>query len=164
MFALASVASVYAHCGNYTEADVLADELVALSDEKGAAPWKAHGMLARGTHFAVNGKTADAIEMLTSGLTLMRSTGTTVYIPGRLAYLAKAYADLGQLDDAWRSIDEALTAVETTQERWREADILQIAGEIALVPLKRDATKAETYFEHALEVARRQFDRSLNQS
>ena len=32
-------------------------------------------------------------------------------------HLARAYADLGQFDDAWRCIDEAMTAVETTKER-----------------------------------------------
>jgi tetratricopeptide (TPR) repeat protein len=42
MFALAIATSVYALCGNYSEADALTDELVALSDEKGAAYWKAH--------------------------------------------------------------------------------------------------------------------------
>jgi hypothetical protein len=50
--------------------------------------------------------------------------------------------------------DEAMTAVETTKERWREADILQIAGEIALLSPARDAGKAGTYFKCALAVAR----------
>jgi predicted ATPase len=52
--------------------------------------------------------------------------------------------------------DEAMTAVETTKERWREADILQIAGEIALLSPTRDAGKAGTYFKRALAVARQQ--------
>jgi len=32
-------------------------------------------------------------------------------------YLIKAYADVGQFDDAWRSIGEAMTTMETTKER-----------------------------------------------
>ena len=55
--------------------------------------------------------------MITSGLTAMRSTGATAFIPGYLSYLARAYADLGRFDDAWRSIDEAMTAVETNERK-----------------------------------------------
>ena len=66
------------------------------------------------------------------------------------------YAKLGQFDDARRCIDEAMTAVETTKEKWCEADIHRIAGEIALMSPKLDAAKAETYFERALTIARQQ--------
>jgi len=47
--------------------------------------------------------------------------------------LAKAYAKLGRFDDAWRCIDEAMTAVETTKETWCEAELNRTAGEIALM-------------------------------
>ena len=41
-------------------------------------------------------------------------------------------------------------------ERWCEAEIHRIAGEIALISTDSDATKAEAYFERALAVAREQ--------
>jgi predicted ATPase len=49
-----------------------------------------------------------------------------------------------------------MTAVRTTKERWREADICHIAGEIALKSSEPDAAKAESHFERALAVARAQ--------
>ena len=49
-----------------------------------------------------------------------------------------------------------MTAVETTKERWFEAEVNRIAGEIALKSPKPDAAKAEAYFERALSVARQQ--------
>jgi predicted ATPase len=70
--------------------------------------------------------------------------------------LASAYADVGRLDDAWRCIREAMTAVETTKETWHEAEVNRMAGEIALKSPEPDAAKAETYFERALAVAREQ--------
>jgi predicted ATPase len=73
-----------------------------------------------------------------------------------LSFLSRAYADIGQFDDAWRCIDEAMTMVETTKERWHEAEVNRIAGEIALKSPERDAAKAQTYFERALSVARQQ--------
>ena len=70
--------------------------------------------------------------------------------------MARAYADLGRFDDACRCIDEAITAVRTTKERWFEAELNRVAGEIALKSPKWDAAKAEAYFERALFVARQQ--------
>jgi hypothetical protein len=55
---------------------------------------------------------------------------------------------LGRFDDAWRFIDEGLTAVETTKERGGE--INRIAGEIALMSPEPDAAKAEEYFKRSL--------------
>jgi predicted ATPase len=67
-----------------------------------------------------------------------------------------AYADLGQFDDAWCCISEAIVAVEKTKERWFEAEVNRIAGEIALKSPKRHTAKAEAYFDRALAVARKQ--------
>ena len=77
-------------------------------------------------------------------------------MPWRLSNLARAYAELGQFDDAWRSIDEAMTAIEITKERSREAEVHRVAGEIALKSPVPDATRAQAYFERALVVAREQ--------
>ena len=73
-----------------------------------------------------------------------------------MSHLAGAYAELGQFEDAWRCIGEAMTAMETTKERWCEAEIYRVAGEIALMSPEPDAAKAQAYFERALAVARKQ--------
>ncbi len=49
-----------------------------------------------------------------------------------------------------------MTAMETTQEKWHEAEVNRVAGEIALKSREPDETKAEGYFERALTVARQQ--------
>jgi hypothetical protein len=46
--------------------------------------------------------------------------------------LANAHAQLGQIDDAWRCIGEAISTIEATKERWFEAEVNRIAGAIAL--------------------------------
>ena len=71
-------------------------------------------------------------------------------------YLAMAYAELGQLDDARRCIDDAIEKVERSKEKWCEAEVHRIAGEIALKSLAPDPEKAEAYFDRALAVARQQ--------
>ena len=73
-----------------------------------------------------------------------------------MSYLARAYAELGQFNDAWRCIREAIATVETTKERWCEAEVHRVAGEIALKSPEPDTAKAESYFERALAIARQQ--------
>ena len=156
MYALLHVSFTHIHCGNYATANGVLNELAGLAGEKGALFWKAHGTAQQGCLFGLIGKASNAVERLTSGITAFRLTGSTSWMPTRLSYLAKAYADLDQFDEASRYIGEAMTAVETTKERWWEADIYRMAGEIALISSEPDAAKAEAYFERALEVARKQ--------
>src|ERR1700758_2062569 len=106
--------------------------------------------------FAVAGKASDAVPIITSGLTALRSTLSTNWMPLYLSYWGIAYAELHRFDDACRCLGEAMTAVETTKERWFEAEANRIAGEIALRSPEPDATKARDYFERALAIARQQ--------
>ena len=156
MYVLFSAVVNHIRCGNSTTAHAQVDELIALADEKGALYWKALGTATRGWLFTETGKASDAIRAITSGITSLRSTGAILYEPRHLWYLAMAYAELGQPDDARRCIDDAIDKVERSKEKWCEAEVHRIAGEIALKSPAPDAAKAEAYFERALAVARQQ--------
>ena len=132
MYALMFTSYPHIYRGNYATATEQLDELVALADEKGALFWKTTGMLIKGAVLALTGRAASAVQMITSGITALRSTGASSTLPFYLSCLATAYAELGQFDDAWRCVGEAMTAVETTKERLWEAEVHLIAGEIAL--------------------------------
>jgi predicted ATPase len=77
-----------------------------------------------------------------------------------LSNLAIAHAELDHFEDAWRCFSEAIAAVKSSKDKWCEADINRLAGEIALKSPEADATKAQAYFERALAVAREQQARS----
>ena len=156
MYALNQTAFTHIFCGNYATANAQLDEVVALADEKGALYWKALGIALQGCVLALSGKASDAVHVIASGITALRSTGATIFVPLYLSHLTRAYAELGQVDDAWRCICEAITTIETTKERWLEAEVHRTAGEIALLSANQDAAKAEAYFERALAVARQQ--------
>jgi predicted ATPase len=158
MYVLTIGRLAHIYCGSYSVAKTQSDEVVALADEKAAAFWKAFGMMNQGWLAAVTGKASEAVGMLTSGINAWRSTGSTVWMPLYLSHLARTYSELGQLDDAWRSVGEAMAAVETTKERWCEAEVHRIAAEIALKSAQSD--RAEANFERALSVARAQHAKS----
>jgi predicted ATPase len=127
-----------------------------LAEEKGAPFRKAEGVLRQGYILTLMGKATEAVEMVTSGIDLWRSAGSTIFTPEHEFMLAIAHADSGQFDDAWRCIGEAMTVMQATKERWCEPEIHRVAGEIALKSPQRDEAKAQAHFERALTVARAQ--------
>ena len=143
-------------CGNYSAAAAQADEIVTLANAKGSELWNACGLEVQGCLAGLTGRALDAVQIITSGLSALQSTGLTLWMPVWVSYLARAYADLGQFGDAWRCIGEAMATVETTGEIWYEAELHRMAGEIAVLSPERDAAKAQAYFEHSLAVAREQ--------
>ena len=161
MHALNAATMTHVWCGNYVAAKAQYDEQLALADEKGTPVWKAWGVVNKGSLLASIGRASNAVQMITSGIAALRSTGARLAMPRLLSSLAKAYAELGQFDDAWRCIGEAMSETETSGQRSGEAEILQTAGEIALMSPERDVAKAEAYFERALSVARQQQAKSL---
>jgi predicted ATPase len=69
---------------------------------------------------------------------------------------AGSEAKLGRRDDAWHLIRQATTAFEKTTERWCDAEVTRVAGELALKSAKTESPDADAYFERALTVARQQ--------
>ena len=147
-------------CGAYTAAAALVDEYVPLQSQMSSTFWGAWGLMQRGCLAELAGQSADAARLITSGVEAMRSTGSTMWTPLFLSYLARANAHTGRLSEAWTNIDEAAKAIEMTKEDWHDAELNRVAGEIALMSPEPDAAKAEAYFARALVVARRQLARS----
>jgi predicted ATPase len=147
MFALYAAAFNHSCRRDFAAAISRTDELIALADEKGALYWKTLGTALRGWLFAATGNASDAVRMVTSGITSLRATGATLNEPWYLSSLAIAYAELCQVDDAWRCVDDVIDKVERSNERWCEAEVHRIAGEIALKSREQEVPKAEAYFE-----------------
>ena len=145
---------------DYATAKAVLAELVSLADEKGAAWYKASGVLLRSFVSAMTKEGADHVDAIASAWDAYLSTGATLFAPAQRSYLATAYADVGQFDDARTCMGEAIAAAEDTKERWFETEIHRIAGEVELLSPERDMTTAEGHFQRALEIARAQQTRS----
>jgi predicted ATPase len=156
MFAFYMASFFHISCRNYSLADELAHELLMVADQKGAVLWKASSLIYQGCVCAASAKPADAVTLMTAGIASYRSTGATALLTVFLSYLGRAYADLGQFDEAWRCIDEASSIIKTAEEKIWEAEVNRISGEITMLSRPLDATKAEQHLTDALAVARRQ--------
>jgi class 3 adenylate cyclase/predicted ATPase len=158
--ALALTSLSYSNCGDYERANAQLDEVIALADEKGALFWKVGGNLLKGYILALTGKSSDAIRMITLGITTWRSTGATVWLPIFLIGLARAHAELNEFDDGWRCVEDALATIERTNERWCEAEVNRVAGEVVLKLPNPNVAKAQAFFERALAISGKQHTKS----
>jgi predicted ATPase len=156
MYALVYCSWPCAWTGNDVAAEDLLREAVALAEKTGATMWKGQGSALLGCVLALRGSAAEAVAAITSGLADERATGTTLWQPLIVGYLAKAHVDLGQFDEVWHWIGEAMASAESTKEKWAEAEIHRVAGEIALRSPVPDAARAESFFNTSLAIAGRQ--------
>jgi predicted ATPase len=160
MHALAHSTATLILRGDVAEAGSRAAELVALAETKQSSYWSANGRIWEGCLQVLAGRSSKAVEVLTSALVDYRSTGATIYVPFVMSYFATAYARLGRHDHALDAIDKALSMVQSTKERWCEAELHRIKGELTLALPDADQAAAQTFFEQALGIARLQQARS----
>ena len=124
--------------------------------------WKALGTAVSGRAFCTDRKRlgCNSGDHLGDHLTSVNWSNSLMN-RGICGHLAMAYAELGQPDDARRCIDDAIDKVERSMEKWWEAEMHRIAGEIALKSPAPDTQKAEKHFEHAHSAARQQQMKSI---
>jgi predicted ATPase len=81
--------------------------------------------------------------------------GTELLVPYTLALLAEACGQAEQIDEGLRLLAEALAVADNTAERWYEAELYRLKGEL-LHQSAASQGEAEQSLQHALEIARRQ--------
>ena len=144
-----------------------AEASIALSTEQGFPYWQAMGMVLRGWSQAEQGRSDEGIVQILQGLTAHRSVATKIQQPYYLGLLADAYGKAGQADEALSVLAEALTAVTKTGERYYEAELYRLKGELTLKQNalqnldSKDQAQAEECFLRAIAIAREQSAKSL---
>jgi TOMM system kinase/cyclase fusion protein len=138
-----------------------AEALVTLSNQQGFAQWLAGGAMMCGWALTVQGQEGEGMAQMHHGLTAWRAMGIEAGLPYWLAMLAEAYGSIGQVEAGRRVLAEALALIDTTEERWWEAELHRLKGELLLALPMDNAAEAEAWLQHALDVARRQEAKSL---
>jgi predicted ATPase/DNA-binding winged helix-turn-helix (wHTH) protein len=134
---------------------------IALCTEQGFALYLARGTILQGWAMAQQGQGAEGLAQMRQGLVTYQATGAAVFRPYYLAFLAEAYGKLGQAGEGLTLLGEALAAVHKTGERFYEAEIYRLQGELLLVRSAENHGEAETSLQQALRVARHQQTKSL---
>jgi predicted ATPase len=134
---------------------------VALAIAQGFPLYVALGTSGRGWALAMQGQGEEGIAQVRQGIAALRATGAAVGVPTLCTILADAAAHLGHLEVGLQALAEAHTLVEQHEERVWEAEIARLRGVLLLRQAVTPQEEAETCFEQALVLARRQGAKSL---
>jgi predicted ATPase len=180
-FSLAFALSIAAN-GHYLRREhqrvlELAEANIALSTDQNIAQWLAHGTVDGGGALVEQGNIEEGIEQIQEGLAAWQSTGANLMVPHHLSRLAEAYGKVRRTGEGLNLLSKALALVEKTGERFWEAELYRLKGEVLLqqstsvgallaAPMVGRACpapteEAETCFQWALDIARHQQAKSL---
>jgi class 3 adenylate cyclase/predicted ATPase len=123
--------------------------------------WWTKGALHRGEAVAMLGQVQDGMAQMREGIAAFHALGVRVLLSGTLGSLAVAQAKAGQPQEGLVTLAEALALVAETDEHHSEAELYRLRGELLLMQddeaeAEASLREAESCFQHAIEVARRQ--------
>ena len=176
VFALNIAAMQHQHRRERVATQERAETAILLSTEQEFLFWLAWGTILRGWAVAEGGQRAEGITQMRQGLATWQNIGVEIARPYALARLTEAYGKGGQATEGFAALTEALLAVHKTGERFHEAELHRLQGELVLqsgfrrqtsavfTPDVRRQTpdiEAEECFQQALDVARHQQAKAL---
>jgi adenylate cyclase len=137
----------------------VAAEVERLALEQGFPLWAGAARMLAG--WAAEGADDERPRTLQRAWDAIRATGARVASPWLLLLLAEEYRRQRQPKEAARLVGDAIAAARATGERFYEAELHRVSGEIWLEQAPPDEAQAAAGFQTALEQARAQQARSL---
>jgi TOMM system kinase/cyclase fusion protein len=133
----------------------LAEAVIALCTEQNFPAWLAAANIFHGWALSEQGEIEKGIAQMRQGIVAWRVAGSELALPTLCSWLAEALGKAGHTEEALAILTEGLAAVDRTGERFSEAELHRLKGELMLMQ-GADETEVEACFHQAIEVARRQ--------
>ena len=146
--------------GEAPEAQERSENAMELCTEQRITFYLEMGRIIRGWALAVQGQAKEGIAHIKQGLNAIRATGAALWRTHFLAMLAHACKEAGQTEEAFEALEEAFDIMATTRERYYEAEMYRLKGELFRQQPAPDTLQAEMCFKQALAAARSQNARS----
>lgn len=144
--------------------DVLRERIdlaIAMATEHGFALVLGVGPIMQGWALSMEGRAEEGLRQITQGLERYQATGAGFQLPHLMTALIETYKKLEQPEEGLAAVAEAQALVEKTGERYYEAELQRLKGELLLAQSPNKPAEAETCFQNALDIARRQHAKSL---
>ena len=106
-------------------------------------------------------KRSTGLTEMSEGISYSREQGILICLPFFEAVLAEGEAETGKTDSALARLDREIAEIDQTGERWCEAELHRIRGEILLKRDPANTAPAEEAFLTAIAIARQQKARSF---
>lgn len=159
--ALDLLAFIHQFRGEGHAAQERAEESIAISTEQGFEFFLEMGTVLRGWALAEQGRTEEGIAEIRRGLAAWLVTGAELYQPYWLALLSETFGKMGQTEEGLTVLAEALDIVQNNGERYYQAELYRLKGELLLALSPENQAEAEICFRQAIDVARQQCAKSL---
>lgn len=160
-YSMLYVASTHALRREWHQAQTLIECLLALATEHGFAYWLMAGTILRGWTLTQQGQPEAGMTQMRQGLTAWQKTGAEQRLPQYLSRLAVTYGELGQPGEGLMLLAEACAIIDKNNERWWEAEVYRLEGELRLKQAVPEEPLAEVGFQQALTIAHGQAAKSL---
>ena len=149
--------------GETAQLERRASELHRHCAEHDIATWIAWATFFEGWVVGARANEADGIALMEKGLGAWRGAGIRIVEPYLLALLSETCLRAGRIETASERLAEARDQVDKSGERWWEAELHRLQGEVLLAAADDGdrGDRAEACFRRALEVAGRQGATSL---
>jgi predicted ATPase len=152
-FSLCQAAKVFALARDERSL-ALVTTAVEFATEQGYEQWQAEALAIRGWVSAELGELESGLAELDRGASACRASGAVRWLGTHLGLRGRILTLLGRLDEAEEVLREALLHNERTGERWFDAELDRLLGEV-LARCERNKD-AEASFRRALDNARAQ--------
>jgi len=155
--------------GEVHAAQEQAEEVMALSVERGFIHWEAQAIALRGWALAQQGRGEESVAQIRQGLAAYQETGAQLARPLLLGLLAETYRNTGRPEEGLTVATEAFALAQHTGQRSQEVWLSRLRGELLLQAKVRSPksevrspeSEAEECFLQAIEIARRQQAKAL---
>ena len=147
---------LYHDCRLGAKAEAAGEEAIRIAAEQGFSFWHASGMLFKAGGKLLQLRVDDAVCLLDELLGLYAGSLPTNLGAALASYFAiagEAYTKTGRFDEARQVLDEGLALAEKRDERFQEAELHRLKGELHLAEAD-DQAAAERFFCTAIETAR----------
>jgi class 3 adenylate cyclase/predicted ATPase len=130
------------------------DVAMKISEDQGFPFFRLLSAALRGSALVARGATTEGVAATREALAVYQEIGGQVYVPELLGLLGVGLAEMGRLEEALKTIAEALQRAEKSQDRWWQAELHRVRGELTARLPGDHAAAAEAAFQEALDVAR----------
>ncbi|HET7288191.1 MAG TPA: hypothetical protein VFI71_12000, partial [Pyrinomonadaceae bacterium] len=137
-------------------AQYYAEAVIDISREHGLALYGAMAMIMQAWSLSKYGGGREAVDQIREGLAALDATGTFLVRPHFLALLAEALSKLNENDEALVLLNEAMDLVHGKGERYYEAELYRMKGELLLKQSPENQANAEDCFRRSLQIAESQ--------
>jgi predicted ATPase len=134
----------------------LANEAVTISNDHSFPLVFAQCDVLLGWVAAHQGQRADGIHRMRGGIAAAAATGSRVWESFLLGLVAEALMFAGEVEQGLAELDQALARSAESGERWADAELHRLRGDLICRSPRPDLDQAERSFRAALSIAREQ--------